>query len=109
MQALDTPWNALQVEAITRTLADYGIEVVAVTDAAQMYRQKALPPRAAASSRLPADLVRPSPQATRSGNAVPDEQQHHAFRIVGAERQKAGRMPATRPTRIIQSMSISFS
>ena len=35
MQALDTPWNALQVEAITRTLADYGIEVVAVTDAAQ--------------------------------------------------------------------------
>jgi ribose transport system substrate-binding protein len=35
MQALDTPWNALQVEAITRTLAEYGIEVVAVTDAAQ--------------------------------------------------------------------------
>ena len=35
MQALDTPWNSLQVEAITRTLADYGIEVVAVTDAAQ--------------------------------------------------------------------------
>lgn len=35
MQALDTPWNALQVEAITTTLAKYGIEVVAVTDAAQ--------------------------------------------------------------------------
>jgi ribose transport system substrate-binding protein len=35
MQALDTPWNALQVEAITATLAGYGIEVVAVTDAAQ--------------------------------------------------------------------------
>ena len=35
MQALDTPWNTLQVEAIARTLAEYGIEVVAVTDAAQ--------------------------------------------------------------------------
>lgn len=35
MQALDTPWNALQVEAITTTLATYGVEVVAVTDAAQ--------------------------------------------------------------------------
>jgi ribose transport system substrate-binding protein len=35
MQALDTPWNRLQVEAITTTLASYGIEVVAVTDAAQ--------------------------------------------------------------------------
>lgn len=35
MQALDTPWNALQVEAITNTLAKYGVEVVAVTDAAQ--------------------------------------------------------------------------
>lgn len=35
MQALDTPWNALQVEAITTTLAQYGVEVVAVTDAAQ--------------------------------------------------------------------------
>lgn len=35
MQALDTPWNALQVEAITATLGRYGVEVVAVTDAAQ--------------------------------------------------------------------------
>lgn len=35
MQALDTPWNALQVEAITTTLSRYGVEVVAVTDAAQ--------------------------------------------------------------------------
>lgn len=35
MQALDTPWNSLQVQAITETLAQYGIEVVAVTDAAQ--------------------------------------------------------------------------
>lgn len=35
MQALDTPWNALQVEAITATLRNYGIEVVVVTDAAQ--------------------------------------------------------------------------
>jgi ribose transport system substrate-binding protein len=35
MQALDTPWNSLQVEAIARTLAEYDIEVVAVTDAAQ--------------------------------------------------------------------------
>ena len=35
MQALDTPWNSLQVEAITATLARYGVEVVAVTDAAQ--------------------------------------------------------------------------
>lgn len=35
MQALDTPWNSLQVEAITATLAKYGVEVVAVTDAAQ--------------------------------------------------------------------------
>lgn len=35
MQALDTPWNRLQVEAITTTLAGYGIEVVSVTDAAQ--------------------------------------------------------------------------
>lgn len=35
MQAMDTPWNSLQVQAITATLAQYGIEVVAVTDAAQ--------------------------------------------------------------------------
>ena len=35
MQALDTPWNSLQVEAITDTLAKYGVEVVVVTDAAQ--------------------------------------------------------------------------
>jgi ribose transport system substrate-binding protein len=35
MQALDTPWNALQVQAITETLAGFGIEVVAVTNAAQ--------------------------------------------------------------------------
>jgi ribose transport system substrate-binding protein len=35
MQALDTPWNALQVEAISATLARYGVEVIAVTDAAQ--------------------------------------------------------------------------
>jgi ribose transport system substrate-binding protein len=35
MQALDTPWNALQVEAITNTLALWGIETVMVTDAAQ--------------------------------------------------------------------------
>ncbi|MDF3075380.1 MAG: hypothetical protein K0S54_3047, partial [Alphaproteobacteria bacterium] len=41
MQALDTPWNALQVEAISTTLARYGIEVVAVTDAAQDPRRQA--------------------------------------------------------------------
>jgi ribose transport system substrate-binding protein len=35
MQALDTPWNSLQVEAITRTLAEFGIEVVLITDASQ--------------------------------------------------------------------------
>jgi ribose transport system substrate-binding protein len=35
MQALDTPWNSLQVEAITATLAKYGVQVVAVTDASQ--------------------------------------------------------------------------
>ena len=35
MQALDSPWNSLQVEAISATLAGFGIEVVAVTDAAQ--------------------------------------------------------------------------
>ena len=35
MQALDTPWNSLQVEAITKTLAHYGVEVVSVTDATQ--------------------------------------------------------------------------
>ena len=35
MQALDTPWNSLQVQAITETLANYGIEVVIVTDASQ--------------------------------------------------------------------------
>ena len=41
MQALDTPWNALQVEAITNTLAQYGIEVAAVTDAAQNPQRQA--------------------------------------------------------------------
>jgi ribose transport system substrate-binding protein len=35
MQALDTPWNSLQVEAITETLKGWDVEVVAVTDAAQ--------------------------------------------------------------------------
>jgi ribose transport system substrate-binding protein len=35
MQALDSPWNSLQVQAITETLGNYGIEVVVVTDAAQ--------------------------------------------------------------------------
>jgi ribose transport system substrate-binding protein len=35
MQALDSPWNTLQVQAITDTLKKYGVEVVAVTDASQ--------------------------------------------------------------------------
>lgn len=35
MQALDTPWNSLQVQAISETLGKHGIQVVAVTDAAQ--------------------------------------------------------------------------
>jgi ribose transport system substrate-binding protein len=35
MQALDSPWNTLQVEALKKTLGEYGIEVVAVTDAKQ--------------------------------------------------------------------------
>jgi ribose transport system substrate-binding protein len=35
MQALGTPWNSLQVEAITRTLSDFGIEVVAISNASQ--------------------------------------------------------------------------
>ena len=35
MQALDTPWNSLQVEAITTTLARYGINVVSIADASQ--------------------------------------------------------------------------
>lgn len=35
MQALDTPWNRLQIEAITETLTTWGIEVLMVTDAAQ--------------------------------------------------------------------------
>jgi len=35
MQALDSPWNSLQVQAISETLTHYGIEVVAITDAAQ--------------------------------------------------------------------------
>lgn len=35
MQAMDTPWNSLQVEAITRTLDQYGVRVIAVTDAGQ--------------------------------------------------------------------------
>jgi ribose transport system substrate-binding protein len=35
MQALDSPWNSLQVQAISDTLGSYGIEVVAITDAAQ--------------------------------------------------------------------------
>lgn len=35
MQALDSPWNTLQVEALTKTLGEYGIDVVAVTDAKQ--------------------------------------------------------------------------
>jgi ribose transport system substrate-binding protein len=41
MQALDTPWNSLQVEAISTTLARYGIEVVVITDAAQDPRRQA--------------------------------------------------------------------
>lgn len=35
MQALDSPWNTLQVEALTKTLEEFGIKVVAVTDAKQ--------------------------------------------------------------------------
>lgn len=35
MQALDSPWNSLQVQAIIETLSGYGIEVVVITDAAQ--------------------------------------------------------------------------
>ena len=35
MQAMDSPWNTLQVEALTATLAEFGIEVVSVTDAKQ--------------------------------------------------------------------------
>ncbi|QND65664.1 substrate-binding domain-containing protein [Mesorhizobium loti] len=35
MQAMDSPWNTLQVEALKKTLDEYGIKVVAVTDAKQ--------------------------------------------------------------------------
>ncbi len=35
MQAMDSPWNTLQVEALTKTLGEFGIKVVAVTDAKQ--------------------------------------------------------------------------
>lgn len=35
MQALDSPWNSLQIQAVTDTLAKYGVEVVVVTNAAQ--------------------------------------------------------------------------
>ena len=35
MQALDSPWNTLQVKAIAETLAGYGIDVIRVADAAQ--------------------------------------------------------------------------
>ena len=35
MQALDTPWNSLQIQGIAATLGRYGVEVVAVTDAGQ--------------------------------------------------------------------------
>lgn len=35
MQAMDSPWNTLQVDALTKTLGEFGIDVVAVTDAKQ--------------------------------------------------------------------------
>lgn len=46
MQALDTPWNSLQVQGISETLAKFGVEVVAVTDAAQDPQRQAAQLRA---------------------------------------------------------------
>jgi ribose transport system substrate-binding protein len=52
MQALDTPWNSLQVQAISDTLGKYGVEVVAVTDAAQDPARQAAQLRALAGQKI---------------------------------------------------------
>ena len=52
MQALDTPWNSLQVQGISDTLAKYGVELVAVTDAAQDPARQAAQLRALADQRI---------------------------------------------------------
>jgi ribose transport system substrate-binding protein len=52
MQALDTPWNSLQVEGISATLGKYGVEVVAVTDAAQDPQRQSAQVRALADQQI---------------------------------------------------------
>jgi ribose transport system substrate-binding protein len=52
MQAMDTPWNSLQVQGISETLSKYGLEVVAVTDAAQDPQRQAAQLRALTDQRV---------------------------------------------------------
>lgn len=52
MQALDTPWNSLQVQGISETLGKYGVDVVAVTDAAQDPQRQAMQLRALADQKV---------------------------------------------------------
>jgi len=75
MQALDTPWNALQVQAITDTLNKYGVEVVAVTDAAQDPQRQSAQLRVLADQKihvlfsLPIDPSIQTPTYKRIGEA----------------------------------------
>ena len=66
MQALDTPWNSLQVQAISDTLAKYGVEVVAATDAAQDPQRQATQLSALADQRVHVIFSVPIDPATQT-------------------------------------------
>jgi len=66
MQALDTPWNSLQVQAITETLAKYGVDVVAVTDAAQDPQRQAAQLRGLIEQRVHVIFSVPIDPATQT-------------------------------------------
>jgi len=66
MQALDTPWNSLQVQAITETLTKFGVDVVAVTDAAQDPQRQAAQLRGLIEQRVHVIFSVPIDPATQT-------------------------------------------
>ncbi|WP_158511665.1 MULTISPECIES: substrate-binding domain-containing protein [unclassified Bradyrhizobium] len=66
MQALDSPWNSLQVQGISETLGKYGVELVAVTDAAQDPGRQAAQLRALADQKIQVLFSVPIDPATQT-------------------------------------------
>ena len=99
MQALDTPWNSLQVEAITNTLMQYGIEVVAVTDAAQNPSRQAAHLASLIDRKVNVIFSVPIDPATPDGGLQAGRGRRHQARVHGQRRPRHGAGPRLRDGR----------